>query len=211
VGWQTADWGGWLGTVWHNGKPELITDVNGDAEGEAFAVSSDGSKIAGLVFDGMYPYDGSGWRRDTNDTTLEYIKPINSDASPLKPYALSGDGSVMAGFSGDPWFSWNPLPFIWTKQLGTVSLDDFVKNQGTAMEQWYSLWTPMAMSDDGGTITGWGLGFQYSAGWVLDMHQVLVCHIDPTTGPQTLRVNFPKAFDKHLADGDTPGRCPQSN
>ena len=211
VGWQTADWGGWLGTVWHNGKPELITDVNGDAEGEAFAVSSDGSKIAGLVFDGMYPYDGSGWRRDTNDTTLEYIKPINSDASPLKPYALSGDGSVVAGFSGDPWFSWNPLPFIWTKQLGTVSLDDFVKNQGTAMEQWYSLWTPMAMSDDGGTITGWGLGFQYSAGWVLDMHQVLVCHIDPTTGPQTLRVNFPKAFDKHLADGDTPGRCPQSN
>ena len=98
--------------------------------------------IAGQVFDGQYPFDGSGWRRDTNSTTLEYVQPLNSDASPLNPYALSGDGSVMVGFSGSPWFSFQPLPFLWTKQLGAVSLDDFVKHQGTAMEQWSSLWTP---------------------------------------------------------------------
>ena len=66
VGWQEADWGGWLGTVWHNGVPELITDVNGDPVSEAFAVSGDGSIIAGENFDGQYPFDGSGWRRDTN-------------------------------------------------------------------------------------------------------------------------------------------------
>ena len=30
VGWQEAEWGGWLGTVWHNGRPELIVDANGN-------------------------------------------------------------------------------------------------------------------------------------------------------------------------------------
>ncbi|HVP56404.1 MAG TPA: matrixin family metalloprotease [Candidatus Eisenbacteria bacterium] len=207
VGWQEAEWGGWLGTVWHNGRPELITDVNGDPVEEAWTVSGDGSTIAGGVFDGQYPFDGSGWRRDTDDTTLQYVKPLNDDASPLKPFALSGDGSVMAGFSGDAWFSWQPLPFIWTKELGAVSLDDFAKSQGTSMEQWYSLWTPMAVSDDGGTIAGWGLGFQWFGGWVLDMHKAFVCHATPGSKAQTISVAFPKAFDQHLADGDTPGRC----
>jgi hypothetical protein len=208
VGWQEASWGGWLGTVWHNGTPELITDANGDPVSEAFTVSGDGETIAGQVFDGQMPYDGSGWRRATDSSTLEYVQPINSDASPLNPYALSGDGSVMAGFSGSPWFSFQPMPFIWTKQLGAVSLDDFVKHQGTAMEQWYSLWTPMAVSDDGSTIAGWGVGFQWYGGWVLDMKKVFVCHASPGHKAETIRVAFPKAFDEHLADGDTPGRCP---
>ncbi len=207
VGWQQADWGGWFGTVWHNGTPELITDANGDAVSEAFAVSSDGSTIAGQLFDGQMPFDGSGWRRATNSKTLQYIQPLNSDASPLNPYALSGDGSVMTGFSGSPWFSIQPLPFIWTKELGAVSLDDFVKRQGTAMEQWSSLWAPGSISDDGGTIAGTGLGYQYYGGWVLDLHKVFVCHVTPGYKPQTISVDFPKAFDQHLAAGDTPGRC----
>jgi hypothetical protein len=208
VGWQTADWGGWLGTVWHNGRPELITDANGDPVYEAFTVSGDGSKIAGGLYDGQYPFDGSGWRRDTKSTTLEYVQPLSLDASPLYPYALSADGTVMTGFSGSPWFSWNPAPFIWTKELGTVSLDAFVKSQGTAMEQYTSLWTPLALSDDGATIAGYGLGTQYFAGWVLDMHKVFVCHATGSGKPVSVLVDFPKAFDQHLANGDTPGRCP---
>jgi hypothetical protein len=126
----------------------------------------------------------------------------------LKPYALSKDGSVMAGFSGDPWFSFQPMPFIWTKELGAVSLDDFVKKQGTAMEQWYSLWTPMALSDDGSTVAGWGVGTQYFGGWVLDMKKVFVCHGTPGTKATTISVSFPKGMDEHLAQGDTVGRCP---
>jgi len=211
VGWQEAEWGGWLGSVWHNGKPELITDANGDSVSEAFTVSGDGATIAGQLFDGQFPFDGSGWRRDTNSTTLQYVQPLNSDASPLNPYALSGDGSVMTGFSGSPWFSIQPLPFIWTKELGAVSLDDFVKHQGTAMEQWSSLWSPGAISDDGGTIAGTGLGFQYYGGWVLDLHKVFVCHGTPGSKPQTISVAFPAAFDQHLADGDIPGRCPDAH
>jgi len=209
LGWQEADWGGWLGTVWHNGVPELITDVNGDPVSEGMAVSGDGSTIAGENFDGQYPFDGSGWLRDTNSKTLNYVQPLNSDASPLVPYALNGDGSVMVGFSGSPWFSFSPAPFIWTKELGSVSLDDFVKNQGTSMQQWFSLWSPGSISLDGTTIAGTGVGFQFYGGWVLDMHKVFVCHIGKLSNkPETISVDFPKAFNQHLADGDTPGRCP---
>ena len=118
VGWEEADWGGWQGAVWNSGQASLVRDENGDATSEAFTVSSDGSKIAGMLFEGIGDHPGYGWRRDATDPTLEYVAPLNDDASPLKPFALSKDGSVMAGFSGDPWFSFQPLPFLWTKQLG---------------------------------------------------------------------------------------------
>jgi hypothetical protein len=52
------------------------------------------------------------------------------------------------------------------------------------------------------------VGYQYYGGWVLDMHKVFVCHANPGGKPQTISVAFPRAFDEHLADGDTPGRCP---
>jgi hypothetical protein len=208
VGWQEADWGGWFGTIWHNGQPELITDFNGDAVSEAFTVSGDGSTVAGQLFDGQYPYDGSGWRRNTAPGSLLGYFPGFPGVSNTNPYAMNSDGNVMAGFSGNAWLDFVYTgPFLWTPQLGTVPLDDFVKQQGTPMEQWYSLYSPSAVSNDGGTIAGVGTGFQYYGGWVLDMHKVFVCHTDPGGKPQTISVAFPKAFDQHLADGDTPGRC----
>jgi hypothetical protein len=78
------------------------------------------------------------------------------------------------------------------------------------MEQWSTLWTPMAVSSDGSTIAGWGLGFQSTGGWALHMKNVFVCRATPGSKAQTIRVAFPKAFDEHLAQGDAPGRCPDS-
>ena len=209
VGFQEAEWGGWLGTIWHNGQPELITDANGDPVQEAYTVSGDGSTVAGALFDGQYPYDGSGWRRNTAvGSSLEYF-PGFPGVSDTHPYAMNSDGKVMAGYSGNMWFDFVYTgPFLWTPQLGTVPLDDFVKQQGTPMEQWYTLYSPSAVSNDGGTIAGVGLGYQYYGGWVLDMHKAFVCHANPGGKLQTISVAFPKAFDEHLADGDTPGRCP---
>ena len=209
VGWQEAEWGGWLGTIWHNGQPELITDSNGDPVNEAFTVSGDGSTVAGQLFDGQMPYDGSGWRRNTAPGSLLEYFPGFPGVSDTGPYALNSDGKVMVGYSGNRWFDFVYTgPFLWTPQLGTVPLDDFVKRQGTPMEQWYTLYSPSAVSDDGGTIAGVGVGYQYYGGWVLDMHKVFVCHANPGGKPQTISVAFPRAFDEHLADGDTPGRCP---
>ena len=83
------------------------------------------------------------------------------------------------------------------------------------MEQYGSLWSPVAVSDDGKVIAGWGLGFQYYAGWVVRVDTVVVCHRDDDTPKpghkaeaHTLRVDFPREFNAHLAHGDTVGRCP---
>ena len=113
----------------------------------------------------------------------------------------------MVGYSGNPFFDYPTGPFLWTKQLGTVSLDDFVKHQGTATEQWSTLYTPSAISDDGTTIAGVGMGFQYYGGWVLDLKKAFVCHAEAGEKPHTISVAFPGAFDEHLEHGDTPGRC----
>ena len=209
VGWEEVWWGGRIGTVWRNGQPSTILDADGNPTSEAYATSSDGSIIAGGLFDGQAP-NGNGWWRAVDSTELQYIKPLSDDASPLKPFAVSKDGSVMAGFSGDPWFSFQPAPFIWTKQLGAADLNEFVKNQGTSIEQWSSLWQPMAISDDGTVLAGWGIGFQWYGGWVLDMKKAFVCHADSTNHLQSTSVAFPKSFDEHLAHGDTPGRCPDA-
>jgi hypothetical protein len=118
----------------------------------------------------------------------------------------------MAGFAGDPWFSWVRGPFLWTPQLGAVDLDAFLRRQGTAMDQYQSLWTPMAMSDDATVLTGWGMGVQWWAGWVLKMPKVFVCHLD--RGEQgeghTLSVPFPASLDAHVAHGDVAGPCPDA-
>ena len=114
----------------------------------------------------------------------------------------------MVGFSGSPWFEFQFGPFLWTKELGTVSLDDFVKHQGTAMEQWYSLFAPwLRLGRRQPPSPVRDLASSGYGGWVLDMHKVFVCHATPGSKPQTISVAFPKAFDQHLADGDTPGRC----
>ena len=145
---------------------------------------------------------------------MEWISPLPGDASPASPNVMSKSGDVMVGFSGNPFLSWNAGPILWTRELGTANLDDFVRRQGTSMGQWVSLWEPTALSDDGRTIGGWGAGFLGGAGWVLKINSAFVCHRSSAapTGKQippgqTLSVSFPTQFDQHLAHGDTVGAC----
>lgn len=214
VGWEEANWGGWNAGIWTNvsaggATPHAVTDANGDPVMEAYTVSGDGSVAAGSVYEGMYPYDGSGWRRKTEGGDLEYFPGIPGGVSITRPYGLSKDGSVMVGFSGDQWWDWVYGPFIWTKELSTANLDDFVKLMGGDLLGLYSLWTPNAISADGSTIGGWAPGPAYYTGWVLQIKTAFVCHASGGGKFQTLSVGFPVEFDKHLADGDTAGPCQQ--
>ena len=127
---------------------------------------------------------------------------------------MSANGDVMIGFSGNAFLSFNPGPFLWTKELGTANLDDFLRQQGTTLDQWYSLFGVGSVSNDGTVIAGTGLGMMGYAGWVLKIDTAFVCHPSnaaPGGGakprPQTLKVSFPAEFNQHLADGDTAGRC----
>jgi len=53
------------------------------------------------------------------------------------------------------------------------------------------------------------LAYSIYGGWVLDRHKAFVCLTTGSGKPQTISATFPKAFDHHLAQGATPGRCPQ--
>jgi uncharacterized membrane protein len=206
VGWEENDGGERHGVVWVNGVPSKIENEDGEWLGEASAVSHDGSMIAGSLFSDQEPL-GSGWRRGAASGPLEYVSPVSADSTPLQPFTMSRDGKVMAGLSGDPFFSFSPAPFLWTKEMGAVSLDDFVQRQGTSIEQYFSLWTPMAMSDDGTVITGWAPGFLAYASWVLQIKSAFVCHASDGSDARTMSVAFPDTFDEHLSHGDTVGPC----
>jgi Matrixin len=213
VGWMEDPITGiWYGTVWNSGIPSLVLTADGEVVDELTAVSGDGSLIGGDLFDGQLPA-GDGYRRHARGGPMEFVAPLPGDAAPAQPFAMSRDGTVMVGFSGNPFLSLNPGPFIWTRQMGTMNLDEFVRGQGTAMEQWFSLWEPAAVSNDGRTISGWGYGFLGPAGWVLRIDTAFVCHAPnrvkgkKPVSSETLNVEFPGKFDEHLAHGDTVGRC----
>jgi Matrixin len=216
VGWMEDPIAGiWYGTVWNRGVPSLVLTADGETVDEVTAVSGDGRLIGGDLFDGELPA-GDGYRRRADGGPMEFVAPLPGDAAPNEPFAMSRDGSVMVGFSGNPFLSLNPGPFIWTRQMGTMNLDDFVRGQGTAMEQWFSLWEPGSVSDDGRTIAGWGYGFLDAAGWVLRIDTAFVCHHPGAAAKggqkaagQTINVEFPGKFDEHLAHGDSVGRCSQ--
>jgi hypothetical protein len=213
VGWQEDPVEGiWEGVVWNHGIPSLVVDSStGQLVDEVTAVSADGTLIGGALLDSGQGIV-NGYQRRARGGAMRYVSPLPGDASPAAPAAMSRDGAVMAGFSGNPFLSFNPGPFLWTRELGTVNLDDFVRSQGTSIEEWYSLWEPTSVSDDGKTIAGWGYGFLGPAGWVLKINEVRVCHTDSRsnskTAGATLSVDFPGEFDRHLAHGDTLGRCP---
>ncbi|HVP67170.1 MAG TPA: hypothetical protein VMT17_07890 [Anaeromyxobacteraceae bacterium] len=209
AGWEENDWGGRVPVVWLQGKPSRITQADGSDLDEATGLSSDGQVVSGATYWGL-PNEGLGWRKRVDRPEVRYYSSYSSDAAPPHAYALSRDGSVMAGFAGDPWFSVSPGPFLWTREMGAVSLDAFLRQQGTAMDQYLSLWTPMAMSDDGTVLAGWGMGFQYWAGWVLQIPKAFVCHLGKGERGigHTVSAAFPAEFDEHLRHGDAVGPCP---
>jgi len=210
VGWEETPTGPRAGVVWVNHRPKAVLDENGNTLGESFAVSSDGSVIGGDPFPDVFS-NNMGWQKNMRTGELDYLKPWSDDASPASPWAISAGGKVIAGFAGNAWFSFAPGPFLWTEHMGVANFDDFLRRQGTSMEQYYSLWQPMAISDDGTVLTGWGFGFQYYAGWVVKMPKAFVCHAeaDQHSESHSLSVAFPQAFDQHLSHGDTVGRCPE--
>ena len=212
AGWEELDWGGRVATVWVNGKPSRVTQADGSMLGEAQSVSADGKIVSGSTYWGL-PNEGLGWRKRVDRPGIEYYASYSPDAAPVDAYTMNKDGSVMAGFAGNPWFSMVRGPYLWTKAMGTIDLDAFLRRQGAAMDQYTSLWSPMAMSDDGTVLAGWGLGFQWYAGWVVQMPKVFVCHLEKHErgGGHTISVDFPKGSDEHLLHGDALGPCPDHN
>ncbi|HQR29779.1 MAG TPA: hypothetical protein PLL32_05165 [Anaeromyxobacteraceae bacterium] len=211
AGWEELGWGGRVATIWVNGKASRVTQADGSDLDEAMSVSGDGKVVSGGTYWGL-PNEGLGWRKRVGRSAgeIEYYESFSPEATPPTAYTMNRDGSVMAGYAGNPWFSFVRGPFIWTKQMGAVDLDAFLRRQGSSFDQYVTLRTPTAMSDDGSVIGGWGEGFQYYAGWVVQMPNVFVCHLErgERGSGRTISVEFPKGLDEHLRHGDADGPCP---
>lgn len=215
VGWQeNPQFGYWEGVVWNSGVPSVVHTPTGLPVNELTAVSPDGSFIGGSQIDFGQPGAGNGFRRRATGGAMQWISPLPGDANPATPWGMSSKADVIVGFSGNAFLSFNPGPFLWTKELGTANLDEFLHQQGTATDQWYSLWGVGSISGDGTVIAGTGIGMMGYAGWVLKIDTAFVCHASTASPgaavkarPQTVKVKFPTEFDQHLAHGDTAGRC----
>jgi hypothetical protein len=209
MGGGTTEWVGRVASYIRNGRASLVLDASGNTMEEATAVSGDGSIIAGSMYDGTSPM-GAGWYKPVGASALSYQGPLPG-TSRTDPIAMSKDGSLMVGFAGNAWFDLTPGPYIWSKNLGFVDFNEFLRKQGASMETMANnAWTPMAMSDDGSVVGGWGFGNLANFGWVVQINKAFICHADRGrySRTHTISVDFPAGLDAHLAHGDTAGACP---
>lgn len=154
--------------------PQLVAGE--DAQGEFYDVSSDGTKGCG-VLDGQAMY----W-----DTTVGAVSigalPGDEDWG-ATAFAISDDG-VVVGMSGNQFFT-TPRAFIWTFELGMMSLADYLVQEGVAGYEDQLLNRAIDISADGTTITGAAnnsAGFGYVPFVVRLLGSVAT---DPTEDPQT--------------------------
>ena len=185
------------------------SDANGDPVSEAFTVSGDGSTFA-----------GSGLRRPVSLRRQRLaprtqfrdsgILPRHSRESPhwsLRVLAVTA--ASWSDSAESPWLDSVYGPFIWTKELGTVNLDDFVRLRVAILGTAYPV-VPDAISADGSTI---GRSDRFTpgyTGWVLQLKCArLPCRLGGGKF-QTLSVDFPKATSTSTWPTATP-QAPVSN
>ena len=211
VGWEENDGGERHGVVWVDGVPSKIENEKGEWLGEASSVSHDGSTIAGKR---LRPPGAlrRGWRRSATSSTLEYVDPISADAATATALCDVARRQRHGGLSGNPFFSFSRAPFLWTREMGTVSLDEFVRRQGTAWSSTSAWRTPFAMSDRRHRDHRLGTGIP-----VLrelgpeDQERLRLPRGGGLDDSQTMSVAFPGTFDDHLSHGDTVGPCPDQS
>lgn len=153
AGWQESSDGFREGAIWKNGVQQLLKDNNGDALGEAIAISADGKTICGIS-----NYTGLGYVwNETEGTTY-----VTSD----NPYyvtemtAISDDGKTALGFSFDPVEGLLlGEGFVWTKEGGKVNLNEYVAGLGYD-DLGITFAVPTGISPDGKYIAGIGANFE---------------------------------------------------
>ncbi len=150
VGWNDQDDGSRTGMVWLDRTPFDIVDADGYAVGEASAVTPDGSYVVGSGYMDADFNEGS-WRWSA-DGGVELIPGMSF------AFGVSGDGRMVVGNTG---FFDNPprTPMVWREGIGTVSLADFLAEQGIEIPAGWDVGGGLGgLSADGHTLAGWGFG-----------------------------------------------------
>lgn len=185
------------GAIWTNGRLTVLGTAE-DLVGEALGASANGKVVVGSGLG----IDGFAWRWSRR-TGLESIGKL-PDTFYASGFATNGTGSVITGQSSS---FFDLAGFIWTRSLGMMRIEEFLRSQGTSLDPTAILYAPNTMSNSGRRIAGVGASVNGSFAWYVDIEQVRVCHAS-TDGPRTVVVPFPDGLDRHLAHGDTLGDCP---
>ena len=164
VGWDEAPSGYWRGTRWVDGVESLFDTT--DSPGDAWAVNSDGSVIAGAYF-GPAGEEAYRW---TDSSGVQSIGGISGSNFSCQGSALSEDGNLIVGICG---FGFAREGFAWTPQGGIVNINTFMADLGvTDLTGWF-LDTPMSVSPDKRFVAGWGVGPGGLQGWLIDLNDTL--------------------------------------
>jgi uncharacterized membrane protein len=126
----------------------------------AYAVSSDGSAIAGIGFQ-----DGQGAVRWTNEEGPVWLGHLPNLSGRPASFAsdISADGSVIVGGSGG---DFRFRAFRWTQKSGMRSVESLLQALGVEITGW-QLGAANAISADGRFIVGTGINPDgNSEGWI---------------------------------------------
>lgn len=217
-----VDAAGWKGAAWFDGEFTLIgqDDPKGWV-GSVNAVTPDGQFMIGSEAGsdewgqgiGAYIWSAESGTRNLGHTSLLCTDVYTAEecANPWMPvtfelpataFALSDDGRIVLGRSGSPWDGF--VGWIWMEELGMVDFNDFLQGQGIIEAYLNGLIGALAISGDGKTIVGWGLGPSDQMSFAVTLDQVWVCR----KGKSSL-AGFPNAMLKQLDNGATLGLCQQ--
>jgi hypothetical protein len=174
--------------------------------GEAYTATPDGSTIVGM--DAGPNWEAWRWTRTGGIQLLGRLLPTGSSFG----RAVSDDGNVIAGIGGstlgNPWEPATTSTFLWTSELGMVDFPQFLMAQGTWLDG-YKFNIVTAMNGDGTKLIGTANGPFGTAGYIVELDKVDVCHAPPgnPANNQTINVPFRSGMADHLKHGDTVGAC----
>jgi len=143
---------------WVNGKHDLF--LGAKTIGEATAVNSNGSKIAGQAPDA----NGNGVAFLYSDKKgLLSLGTINHGPTDQSVANGISDNGIVVGWSGDP-FGDGIEAFFWSADTGTASLATVLKQYGANIPDGTILFTAVSISADGSTMAGEYMDSQFNFG-----------------------------------------------
>ncbi|MEO0651900.1 MAG: hypothetical protein AAFZ65_14590, partial [Planctomycetota bacterium] len=162
VGWQDQANGTRQGAVWIDGVQQTIS-LGVSAMGELGCVSGDGTWAGGI---GNFANGGEAylWSEATGVINLGHLNPTFSGGTT----GVSADGVRAVGFDRPFGPAILGRGFLWEASFGMVDLNDVASSVGIDT-QGVTLSLPLAISPDGRTIVGAGLGPGGSQGWRLTL------------------------------------------
>jgi hypothetical protein len=175
AGWQDSNSGFRQGAVWRNGVQKLVTMPNGQAVGEAGAVSGDGDWVVGL---GAGAGGNLAWR--WNEAQGLFTLPPSPIATLPRgfPTGINDDGSRIVLFYRT---QFPPATagegYLWID--GTLhSLETLAAAEGVAIPTGVRMALPLGMSSDGYTIVGTARTPNGIEGFILDLPRPEACAAD---------------------------------